>query len=102
MLNAIVYWLSTGILWGDIPERFEPWQSVFGRFRAWMGTGIWKQVLLFLTEQENTRPKYRLLAAGGVTVTQRMSSTPYSVALPVTKRQYLGSEGVLHHRFEIL
>ena len=28
MLNAILYWLNTGIPWRDLPERFGPWQSV--------------------------------------------------------------------------
>ena len=28
MLNAMVYWLNTGIPWRDLPERFGPWQSV--------------------------------------------------------------------------
>lgn len=28
MLNAMVYWLNTSIPWRDLPERFEPWQSV--------------------------------------------------------------------------
>ena len=47
-------------------------------------------------------PKYRLLAAGGVNVNRRTSSTPHSVALPATKIRHLGSEGVLRHRFVIL
>ena len=42
------------------------------------------------------------MAAGGVNVNWRTSSTPHSVALPATKRQYLGSERVLRHRFGIL
>ena len=31
MLNAILYWLNTGIPWRDLPERFGPWQSVYSR-----------------------------------------------------------------------
>ncbi len=26
MLDAILYWLNTGIPWKDLPERFGPWQ----------------------------------------------------------------------------
>ena len=55
-----------------------------------------------LSGQGDTRPKYRLLAAGGVNVNRRTSSTPHSVALPATKIRHLGSEGVLRHRFVIL
>ena len=55
-----------------------------------------------LSGQGDTRPKYRLLAAGGVNVNRRTSSTPHSVALPATKIRHLGSEGVLRLRFVIL
>ena len=55
-----------------------------------------------LSGQGDTRPKYRLLAAGGVNVNRRTSGTPHSVALPAAKRRYPGSEGVLRLRFLIL
>ena len=55
-----------------------------------------------LSGQGDTRPKCRLLAAGGVNVNRRTSSTPHSVALPATKIRHLGSEGVLRLRFVIL
>ena len=42
------------------------------------------------------------MAAGGVNVNRRTSSTPHSVALPATKIRHLGSEGVLRLRFAIL
>ncbi len=48
-----------------------------------------------LSGQRDTRPKYRILAAGGVNVNQRTSSTPHSVALPATKIRYLGSRSIL-------
>ena len=46
MLNAILYWLNTGISWRDLPERFGPWQSVYSRFRAWTKAGVWEQDLV--------------------------------------------------------
>lgn len=45
MLNAILYWLNTGIPWRDLPERYGPWQSVYSRFRAWTRADIWGQIL---------------------------------------------------------
>ncbi len=42
MLNAILYWLNTGIPWRDLPDRFGPWQSVYSRFRAWTKAGVWE------------------------------------------------------------
>ena len=38
MLNAILYWLNTGVPWRDLPERFGSWQSVYSRFLWCMGT----------------------------------------------------------------
>lgn len=52
MLNAILYWLNTGIPWRDLPERFRPWQSVYSRFRAWTLGGVWEKVLVALIEQD--------------------------------------------------
>ena len=52
MLNAIVYWLNTGIPWRDLPERFGPWQSVYSRFRAWTKAGVWENVLAQLIHQD--------------------------------------------------
>ena len=44
MINGIIYWLNTGVTWRDLPERFEPWQSVYGCFRNWTKAGIWEKV----------------------------------------------------------
>ena len=52
MLNAILYWLNTGIPWRDLPERFGPWQSVYSRFRAWTKAGVWENILTALIEQD--------------------------------------------------
>ena len=45
MLNAILYWLNTGVPWRDLPERFGPWQSVYSRYRAWTLAGVWETIL---------------------------------------------------------
>ena len=52
MLNAILYWLNTGIPWRDLPERFGPWQSVYSRFRAWTKAGVWEDILAALIGQD--------------------------------------------------
>ena len=52
MLDAILYWLNTGIPWRDLPERFGPWQSVYSRFRAWTKAGVWENILTALIEQD--------------------------------------------------
>lgn len=32
--------LSTGAPWRDLPARFGPWQTVYGRFREWVAKGV--------------------------------------------------------------
>ena len=45
MLNGIIYWLSTGVPWADLPERFGPWKSVYTRFSRWSKSGVFEQLL---------------------------------------------------------
>ena len=52
MLDGILYWLNTGIAWRDLPERFGPWQSVYGRMRTWTKQGVWENVFAALIEQD--------------------------------------------------
>ena len=52
MLNAILYWLNTGIPWRDLPARFGPWQSVYSWFRAWTKAGVWENILAALIGQD--------------------------------------------------
>lgn len=52
MLNAILYWLDTGVVWRELPARYGPWQSVYCRLRSWQRQGIWKPLLRALREQQ--------------------------------------------------
>ena len=52
MLNAILYWLNTGIPWRDLPERFGAWQSVYSWFRVWTKAGVWEDILTALIVQD--------------------------------------------------
>lgn len=52
MLNAILYWLNTGIPWRDLPERYESWQTVYSRSRTWTLKGVWEQVFHALIAQD--------------------------------------------------
>ncbi len=42
--EAIVYVLRGGIAWRMLPERFPPWQTVYGRFREWSDYGVWQKL----------------------------------------------------------
>jgi len=52
MLNDIIYWLSTGIPWADLPERFGLWKSVYTRFSSWSKSGVFEEVLAALISED--------------------------------------------------
>jgi transposase len=45
MLNGIFWILSTGAPWRDLPERFGPWQSVYGYFSRWRKAGVFARII---------------------------------------------------------
>ena len=45
MLNGILWILSTGAQWRDLPERFGPWETVYGYFRQWRAGGVFDRIL---------------------------------------------------------
>jgi transposase len=52
VLGGILWKLPTGRPWRDVPGRFGPWQTCYGRLRRWQGDGTWPR-------------GWALLAAGG-------------------------------------
>ena len=45
MVDGILWALSDGGRWRNLPERFGPWQSVYDRFRNWTRRGLWDKIL---------------------------------------------------------
>ena len=43
-IEAILWILRTGAPWRDLPAGFGRWKSVYDRFRAWTGTGLWTAI----------------------------------------------------------
>jgi transposase len=43
-IEAILWILRTGSPWRDLPPSFGRWKSVYDRFRAWTGTGLWTAI----------------------------------------------------------
>lgn len=35
MLDGMLWKVKTGAPWRDLPERFGPWETIYGRFRLW-------------------------------------------------------------------
>ena len=45
MIDGILWALSDGGRWRNLPVEFGPWQSVYDRFRNWTRKGLWDRVL---------------------------------------------------------
>ncbi|MEM7010651.1 MAG: IS5 family transposase [Verrucomicrobiota bacterium] len=50
VLEGIFHILRGGYPWRDLPERFGPWQTIYGRFRRWCQEGLWAEVLTELSK----------------------------------------------------
>ena len=45
ILNGIFWIIRTGAPWGDLPERYGPWKTVYDRFRRWRREGLFDRIL---------------------------------------------------------
>lgn len=54
-LDGILWVLHTGAQWREVPERYGPWGSVYGRLRAWRADGTIDRILERLHLELNER-----------------------------------------------
>lgn len=45
MLNGILWIARTGASWRDMPERYGPYSTVYGRFAEWQESGLLERIL---------------------------------------------------------
>jgi transposase len=45
ILNGIFWRLNTGAPWRDLPERYGPWATVYGRFAALRKSGLLDRIV---------------------------------------------------------
>ena len=57
----------TGAQWRELPGRYGPWKTVYGRFRRWTGEGLFDRILhalqLRLDEEGRIDPDLWLIDA---------------------------------------
>jgi transposase len=51
IINGIVWRERTGAPWRDLPERYGPWSTVYGRFWRWREGGIWDRIFAAVQQQ---------------------------------------------------
>jgi transposase len=45
LIDGIRWRTRAGVPWRDVPERYGPWQTVYGLFRNWQRDGTWRRIL---------------------------------------------------------
>jgi transposase len=45
LIDGIRWRTRAGSPWRDVPERYGPWESVYGLFRRWQRDGTWARLL---------------------------------------------------------
>ena len=54
VFNAILWILSSGAAWRDLPKEFGRWNSVYKKFRNWAEQGVFEKILTsFVSECQN-------------------------------------------------
>jgi transposase len=93
VLGGILWKLHTGRPWRDVPGRFGPWQTCYGRLRRWQRDGTWPRVWAVLAAELADSPDDRrgqaLLAAAPVAA----AGTGLVAAPPHRPPQYLPHAG---------
>jgi transposase len=51
LIDGIRWRTRAGVPWRDIPERYGPWQTVYGLFRRWQRNGTWTRIVSRLQAQ---------------------------------------------------
>jgi len=55
LINGIRFRTRTGIPWRDLPERYGPWETVYGLFRRWQRNNTWRRILEQLQARADTK-----------------------------------------------
>ena len=76
MIDGILWALSDGGRWRNLPAEFGPWQSVYDRFRNWARRGLWERLLLRLQARKMRRGEidWSLFAIDGTVVRAHQSA----------------------------
>ena len=93
MLNGILYWLNTGIPRRDLPERYDPWKSVYTRFRRWSLQGLWEHVFEELIARDLADESALMLGSTAVKVRQHGSGAKKGRRSTGTQPERIEHEG---------
>ncbi len=55
VVEAILWRLTAGAPWRDLPERFGSWRTGHSRFRRWHQAGVWERALAAVQADADAR-----------------------------------------------
>lgn len=55
ILNGVLWVLRTGAAWHDLPDRYPPYQTCHRRFKEWVDSGVFAQILHVLAQDMKER-----------------------------------------------
>jgi transposase len=109
MVNGLMWILSTGAPWRDLPERFGPWETVYGYFKMWRTTGVFDAILdaLHLRLDRDGKIDWDLWCIDGTSIraTRAAAGASKKVAntiprnLPITRWADLGADSAANSTF---
>ena len=77
VLNGIFYLDRTGCAWRFLPRQYPPWETVYGYFRQWKISGLWRHIndrlrsLVRHKEGRHAQPSAAILDSQSVKTTER-------------------------------
>ena len=90
MIDGILWALSDGGRWRNLPAEFGPWQSVYDRFRRWCRKGLWDRILRHLQARKVNREEidWGLFCIDGSVIRAHQSAAgaPKKKARPASRR----------------
>lgn len=72
LVNAVLYVLTTGIQWRNLPHDLPPWKTVYSFFSRAKDTGLWDDIMQMLVEitrqleGRNAQPSYAIIDSQSV------------------------------------
>jgi transposase len=55
LIDGIRWRTRAGVPWRDVPERYGPWQTVYGLFRRWQRNGTWQRIATQLQAEADAK-----------------------------------------------
>jgi putative transposase len=74
VFNAILYRLSNGCKWQDLPHDFPPHQTVYEYYNAWLEDGTWQRIHHLITKRYREEIGRKKTPSAGVIDSQSVKS----------------------------